>query len=257
MSDSPQQAAEWLYQGIWRILASWFVVPRQPPDLPARPGETIQRFHPAPAFLRYLKLWFWIGLILLDVWFLLGWIISFVVNPWLGLALTPVFFLVAVFPEILAYVAIHLRYDSTWYVLSERSLRIRRGIWTIHETTITFENVQDVKIHQGPVQRLYGIADVVVETAGGGGHIKSGEGDVGVPSHTGLIEGVDNAARIRDLVMARVRRSRAAGLGDEAREHREAIHPAAPVWTAEHVAALREIRDGLAELRDGAGGSAR
>lgn len=243
MSDSPQQAAQWVYHGIWQVLTRWFVVPRQPPDLPVRPGATIDRFHPAPGFLRYLKLWFWLGLIVIDVWLLIGWLASFLVSRWLGLALAPVFFAVTVLPDLIAYVAIHLRYDSTWYVLSDRSLRIRRGIWTIHETTITFENVQDVKIHQGPVQRVFGISDVIVETAGGGGSRKTSEGDFSVPSHTGLIEGVEDAARIRDLIMARVRRSRSAGLGDEAREHPR--RSAAPGWTAEHVAVLREIRDGL------------
>jgi uncharacterized membrane protein YdbT with pleckstrin-like domain len=44
-----------------------------------------------------------------------------------------------------AYIAIHLRYDTTWYVHGDRSLRIRRGIWVIHETTLTFENIQNVK----------------------------------------------------------------------------------------------------------------
>lgn len=248
MSDSPQHAAEWLYRGIWRILARWFHVPAHPPDLPARPGETIERFHPSPGFLRYLKLWFWLVLIVIDVWFLAAWIASFFVSRWLGLALAPVFFLVAILPDLLAYVAIHLRYDSTWYVLSDRSLRIRRGIWTIHETTITFENVQDVKIRQGPVQRVFGISDVLVATAGGGGS-KHGEGDLSLPSHTGLIEGVEDAARIRDLIMARVRRSRSAGLGDEAREDRATSRSGAPGWTAEHVAVLREIRDGLREVR--------
>lgn len=247
MSDSPQHAAEWLYHGIWRILTDWFVVPRQPPDLPAGPGVTIDRFHPSPGFLRYLKLWFWLGLIVIDGWLLIGWLASFWVSRWLGLVLAPVFFAVTVLPDVVAYVAIHLRYDSTWYVLSDRSLRIRRGIWTIHETTITFENVQDVKIHQGPVQRIYGISDVIVETAGGGGS-KTSEGDFSVPSHTGLIEGVDDAARIRDLIMARVRRSRSTGLGDEAREHLREGHPVAPVWTAEHVAVLRQIREGLRDL---------
>lgn len=241
MSDSPRHAAEWLYHGIWQVLVKWFVVPRQPPDLPARPGETIQRLHPSPGFLRYLKLQFWVGLILLDVWFLIGWIGGFVIDRWLGIALTPVFLAVTFLPDVLAYVAIHLRYDSAWYVLSDRSLRIRRGIWTIHETTITFENVQDVTVHQGPLQRYFGIANVVVETAGGGG----GGQEAGVPSHTGLIEGVEDAARIRDLIMTRVRRSRAAGLGDEARETERTSHPATPVWTSEHVAVLREIREGL------------
>jgi membrane protein YdbS with pleckstrin-like domain len=248
VSDSPQQAAEWIYHGVWQVLARWFVVPRHPPDLPARPGATIDRFHPSPGFLRYLKLLFWLGLAVTSLWFLIGWIASFFVSLRLGLALAPVFFAVAVLPNLVAYVAIHLRYDSTWYVLSDRSLRIRRGIWTLHETTITFENVQDVKIQQGPIQRVFGISNVIVETAGGGGSRKKGEGGGTVPSHTGLIEGVDDAARIRDLILARVRQSRTAGLGDEAREHPGESRPAAPVWTAEHVAVLREIRDGLAEL---------
>ncbi len=247
MSDSPQQAAEWLYHGVWRVLARWFVVPRQPPDLPARPGVTIDRFHPSPGFLRYLKLWFWLGLSFLNFWFLAGWLASFFVGRWLGLALLPVFLAVAILPNVIAYVALHLRYDSTWYVLSDRSLRIRRGIWTIHETTITFENVQDVKIQQGPVQRVFGIADVIVATAGGGGSQKEGEGGFSA-AHTGLLEGVEDAARIRDLIMVRVRQSRTAGLGDEHRDHHEQANPAAPVWTAEHVAVLREIRDGLAGL---------
>ena len=37
------------------------------------------------------------------------------------------------------------------------------------ETTITFENIQNVTVQQGPLQRLFGIADVRVDTAGGGG----------------------------------------------------------------------------------------
>jgi uncharacterized membrane protein YdbT with pleckstrin-like domain len=247
VSDSPEKAAEWLYRGVWRILVRWFAVPEHPPDLPAREGEKIERFHPSTGFLRYLKLYFWLGLLIVDGALLIPWIATFFVDRRLGLALTPLFLAVIVLPDLIAYVAIHLRYDSTWYLLSDRSLRIRRGIWTIRETTITFENVQDVKIRQGPVERLYGIADVIVETAGGGGSKAHGEGH-SLPSHTGLIEGVDDAARIRDLIMTRVRRSRSAGLGDEAREPPRESHSAAPAWTAEHVAVLREIRNGLREL---------
>lgn len=248
-ANTPEKAAEWLYRGVWAVLVRWFAVPEHPPDLPARPGVTVERFHPSPAFVRYLKLWFWLGLALVDGALLLAWIALFFLNDRLGLALAPVFFVVAVLPELLAYVAIHLRYDSTWYLLSDRSLRIRRGIWTIRETTVTFENVQDVKIRQGPAERLFGIADVIVETAGGGGG-KHGSADGSESPHTGLIEGVADAARIRDLIMDRVRRSRTAGLGDEVQEPRRADRSTGRGWTPEHVAALREIRDALAQVRD-------
>ncbi|HWP45265.1 MAG TPA: PH domain-containing protein [Blastocatellia bacterium] len=237
MNKRVEKASDWLYRGIWGVLVRWFAVPGEPPDLPAQEGEKIERFRPSPGFVRYLKFWFWLGLTLIDGILFIGWVLSFFVSIWLGVALAPVFFVVAILPDILAYVAIHLRYDTTWYVFSDRSMRIRRGIWTIHETTITFENIQNVKIHQGPVERYFDIADVIVETAGGGGASKG---------HTGLIEGVSDAGRIRDLIMARVRKSRSAGLGDEAllREG-----PAGPQWSAEHVAVLDEIRNELARLR--------
>ena len=251
MSGQSEKAAAWIYQGIWRILVDWFAAPAEPPELPAHPGEAIERFHPAPGFMRYLKLKFWVTLTLIDAIFLIIWLVIFYNHFWLGVALSPIFFAVAVLPDIVAYVGIHLQYDTTWYLLSERSLRIRRGIWTIREATITFENVQDVKIQQGPLQRHYRIANVIVETAGGGSGQSHGKG--GSTSHTGVLEGVAEAARIRDLIMARVKQSRAAGLGDEA-STMSAAHAARKSlgagWTSDHIAALREIKNELARLRE-------
>src|SRR4029450_5644495 len=99
--------------------------------------------------------------------------------------------------------------------MTTRSLRIRRGIWTIHETTITFENVQNVEVNQGPVQRLFGVADVRGDTAGGGGPPAGYDGQAAMNTPRGLIEGVSNAPQIRDLILSRLRRSHFAGLGDE------------------------------------------
>jgi membrane protein YdbS with pleckstrin-like domain len=251
MSAQSEKAAAWIYQGIWRILADWFAAPAEPPELPAHPGEVIERFHPAPGFMRYLKFKFWVMLTLVDAMFLFVWLVIFYNRFWLGVALSPIFFAVAVLPDIVAYVGIHLQYDTTWYLLSERSLRIRRGIWTIREATITFENVQDVKIQQGPLQRHYGIANVIVETAGGGGGQSHGKG--ASTSHTGVLEGVAEAKRIRDLIMARVKRSRTTGLGDEgssATAIYETRKSSEAAWTSEHIAALRDIKSELTRLRE-------
>lgn len=242
MNERDHRTAQWLYQGLWRVLVTWFVVPDHPPDLPVRAGEKIERFRPSISFVRYLKFWFWLGLTVIDGILFVLWIASFFVSIWLGVLLAPVFVAVAILPDIAAYVGIHLRYDTTWYVLGSRSLRIRRGIWIIRETTITYENIQNVKIHQGPVQRYFGFANVIVETAGGGGSQSNKEGQTPSHSHVGLLEGVADAGRIRDLIMDRVRRSRHAGLGDED------IKTEKPYWTPEHVTLLREIRNGLAGL---------
>ena len=143
-------------------------------------------------------------------------------------------------PDIVAYIAIHLQYDTTWYVMTGRSLRIRRGIWMIHETTITFENVQDLKIHQGPVERFFGISNVLVETAGGGAPVGAENQPAAMTAHRGLIQGVADASRIRDLILARLRKTRTSGLGDE---HEEPDDARPADWSAEHLSVLREIRE--------------
>ncbi|MCH7603645.1 MAG: PH domain-containing protein [Planctomycetes bacterium] len=161
---------------------------------------------------------------------------------WVGMFLLSVFLIIMILPGIIAYLAIYLRYDTTWYVMTDRSMRIRRGIWVIHETTITFENIQNVSVSQGPLQRYFGISDVVVETAGGGGDSKQKGLQV---SNQGIIEGIANADEIRDRILSRMRQSVSAGLGDEA-EGGQSIGRAR--WTPEHLTALRDIRAEIALL---------
>lgn len=241
MSRRTDELTHWVYGGVWGIVTQWFRVPEEPPTLPAPAGQC-QSFRPAPGYLRYLKFQFWIGLLAIDIAILVGWIVLLVAIPWLGIVTAPLAFAIAVLPDIVAYVALHLRYDTTWYVMSHRSVRIRRGIWTIQEMTFTFENVQNVKVSQGPLQRHFGIADVVVETAGGGGG-QQAQGQPHASMHRGRIEGVDNAHEIRDMILHQLRRSQDAGLGDDTRAANR------PSWRPEHIAVLREIRDLTRALR--------
>ena len=238
MNQHVERASRWIYRGLWAVLVRWFKVPDDPPTLPAPPGETMESFRPAEGFLRYLKFFFWISLTVFDVALVSGWLALTIAFPRVGAILALPVVIVAVVPDILAYIAIHLRYDSTWYVMSSRSLRIRRGIWLLHETTISFENVQNVEIKQGPLQRYFGIADVHVDTAGGGSEKNGKHGSLASAGHRGLIEGVGNAARIRELILSRLRQSKKAGLGDEPASH---VHEVG--WLGEHVVILREIRD--------------
>ena len=252
MSQRVEEMSKWFYRGLWGVLTKWFRIPKEAPVLPAMAGESIQSFQPAPGFLRYLKIQFWIAMALIDGALCVGWLILAITIPWLGILVTPIAIVVIVAPGIVTYLAIHLRYDTTWYVISDRSLRIRRGIWIIHETTITFENVQNVAVNQGPLQRIFQIADVTVQTAGGGGNVHGKEGASMTGAHHGLIEGVSNAREIRDLIMSRLKKSRTAGLGDE-----DAHRPTnGTAWTAAHLELLRDIRaaaNRFAERRTAAG----
>jgi membrane protein YdbS with pleckstrin-like domain len=155
-------------------------------------------------------------------------------------------FLVAVVPDIVVYVALRLRYDTTWYVLSGRSLRIRRGIWVLREITVTFENVQNLRVSQGPLMRFFGIKNLIVDTAGGA--TKQGpEGPIPAANRA-VLEGLDNADEIRDLIMAWVRASRFAGLGDERARATAAANRKAQALTPAQIQLLREIRDAAALL---------
>jgi membrane protein YdbS with pleckstrin-like domain len=243
------RASRWIYSGIWAVLVRWFRVPEQPPTIPGGSDDVARSFRPAAGFLRYLKFYFWFVLVIIDGLILVGWIAIAVAWPVAGVLLALPALVVAVVPDIVAYVAIHLRYDTTWYVVSDRSMRIRRGIWLLHETTITYENIQNIRVSQGPIQRFYRIADVLVETAGGG---SGSEGAGATLMHRGLIEGVDNAHEIRDLILSHLRKTRTTGLGDElpegegeqasARWSDAAASSRAASWSAEQLAILREIR---------------
>ncbi|MBX3390236.1 MAG: PH domain-containing protein [Phycisphaeraceae bacterium] len=241
-----ESCAAWIYEGVWGILADLLRTPRQPPLLPSAPDEETVSLKPSQAWLRYLKFWFWIGLTIIDAVILGGWLIILFVNPVVGAILAVPAWIVAFVPDIFAYIAIHLRYDTTWYIISPRSIRLRNGIWVIRETTFTFENVQNVEITQGPVERWFGFANLKVETAGGGVvHTQHGAHPDG--SNVAFLFGLENAHEIRKTVMERVAASRTTGIGDESARHvTEAAASTAPSrLSAEHLAELRAMRDRL------------
>jgi uncharacterized membrane protein YdbT with pleckstrin-like domain len=101
-----------------------------------------------------------------------------------------------------------LNYGLRWYIVTDRSLRIRSGIFAMSELTMTYSNIQEIRVASGPLQQLLGIADVEVQAAGGGGDGKSGGG------HIGRFNGVAHANDIRDLIVERLRHYRDSGLGE-------------------------------------------
>jgi membrane protein YdbS with pleckstrin-like domain len=107
---------------------------------------------------------------------------------------------------------VRLDYALRWYMVTDRSLRLRWGVLRIQESTMSFANLQQVSVHQGPLQRLLKLADVEVQSAGGGsGNKEHGQDD---SMHRCKFHAVDNATEIRDLILSRLRRFRQSGLGD-------------------------------------------
>ena len=145
----------------------------------------------------------------------IGFMMSIRMPAWAGaLVLAAELFVVGVLVLALpfSYMLQRLNYELRWYIVTDRSLRIRSGIWSVEEITMTFANIQDLRITAGPLQGWLGLADLEVRSAGGGGD--GGKHGGGGNKHEARFAGVDNAEEIRDLIVERLRRYRDAGLGD-------------------------------------------
>lgn len=218
------------------ILLRLLRVPGEP-DPPLGDPGTLRVFRAAPGFLRFrLAAW---GLrqlgVLIGVAFYFGFDFFYGMNDFVGgLPENAPGFIRgadAWAPTIFAYIELAaiagflvqapttllltlLDYENRWYMMTDRSMRIREGLTQIREQTIMFGNIQNVSIKQGPLQRLFGIEDLEVRTAGGGGGKQSpGERATEDKLHTGYFRGVANAAEIRDVILARLKKARGAGLG--------------------------------------------
>ena len=110
-----------------------------------------------------------------------------------------------------------LSWELRWYMVGEQALRLREGLWFLREQTMTIANIQTMIVKQGPIQRLFGISDLEIHTAGGGaGATEGGEMDESKSAlHVGRFRGLDDAEALRDRIHRRLVRHRGAGLGDE------------------------------------------
>lgn len=182
-------------------------------------------------------------------------------QPWaLLLILLPLLVLVIVGLACLFSLAVlRLEYEKRWYVVTDRSLRVREGVVTVREMTVNFANIQNISISQGPIQRALGIADLRVDTAGGGG--SSSHHNQHQPSenlHTAWFRGVSNANEVRDLIQQRLRLLKDSGLGDHEERPRTSLPPRAAAGffpSPALLAALREVHAEAGALRHAAASS--
>jgi uncharacterized membrane protein YdbT with pleckstrin-like domain len=225
-------------------------VPQTPTPPPGSPPIV---FRAAPNYFK-LKLIQWALTQLLAIFGLVWaiWFLSFISRR--GLPPSAIWFLrvgeifgvaAVAFRFVFGWMIIRLDFELRWYMLSDRAIRIREGITTVREKTMALANIQNISIKQGPLQRYFGIADVEVKTAGGGG--ESGDshkkGHTTEPMHVGYFRGVANAEEIRDLVREGVRRQRDAGLGDPDEAHTPVVaEDDLPAAVAELLAQARALR---------------
>jgi membrane protein YdbS with pleckstrin-like domain len=236
-------------------------IPHDPAPPPGDEAST-RIFRAAPNYYKYL-LFLWAlksAAVLFAVVF--GLLISIVVPILLQagkghpaallLLLLPLLILVLMILECLFRLAVvRLEYEKRWYLVTDRSLRVREGVVTIREMTVNFANIQNIAISQGPIQRALGIADLRVETAGGGATSSAHQGHQPTENlHTAWFRGISNASEVRELIQQRLRLLRDSGLGDHEEVPRPTPGPAASVpATPDLLAVLREVHAEAKALR--------
>lgn len=209
----------------------------EPPALPEG-SQTLRRLKPSPRYLSYaytgsLLLYAGLGMVV-PALLLMGTFASGFVSVHLIVA---AFVLMGVTLSMLgvSLVALRLDWELRDYLIGSRSLRLRAGAFVQRELTLSYANVQNVEVTQGPIERLFGFKSLVVTTAGGR-RVKPGQH--GDDSHEARLVGLEDAEAVRDLVLGALRQHRDAGLGEPSHE---------PPRTRERL--LEEIRDAAAELQ--------
>jgi len=237
-----------MYTALRNSLANLLRVPTTPPEVPSGTYGAVEIMRASPRYLTYSLLGFYLGAAITFVVEAVALVSVFVSGDvWAQVLTVPVLLLLAL-GLFLKWFLVRIDYDLRYYVVTDRSLRVREGAWTVAEMTLTYANVQNVRIEQGPLQRLFGISDLVVDTAGGGA-VAHPKHSAGVAHHVRLA-GLEDAAAVRDKVLSYVRQhGRTSGLGDLD----DAERPTAAARLAPEVlAAARELREESRRFRQAA-----
>ncbi len=229
-----------IYAALKSGLLALLRAPSGPPEPPAGSHASVQVFRASPRFLTYRLLLVLIGLVLT-----LGLSVALVAVALMSregeVAVAGGGILVVALPLLLlAYFLVRVDYDLRYYVVTDRSLRVRSGAWTVREMTLTFANVQNLRVVQGPLMRLFGIHHLRVDVAGGGAPQKHNPLEAG---HHVSVAGIEGAHALRDQILTHLRAARAgAGLGDPDDEDRAGPASGGPWGSGRVLSALEALR---------------
>ena len=113
--------------------------------------------------------------------------------------------------------------------LTAQALEIRKGVFFRSEATIPLNRITDLRLHDDPLMRHYGIRSLKVETAGQGSQTGS----------EGNLLGVIDAVEFRNAVLLQRQKALAADPTEE---------PASSAQPGEVAGLLTEIRDILSRM---------
>jgi len=209
----------------------------EPPHLPEG-TSLVRHLRPSPSWLAYRYLQTLFGL--LNQFIGLGVVAVLLVVQLgrAGVALALVLGVVELFIVGFALVVTRVDYDLRHYLVGDRSLRVAQGAWRREEATLSYANVQNIEVLQGPLERLFGFKSLTVSTAGAGADPMHPQDS----SHLVTLVGLENADELRELILGMLRQHKDSGLGE----------PVARAPGGLDVRRLEAVRDAALALRDAA-----
>ncbi len=156
-----------------------------------------------------------------------------------GLLIALGIFAVQAFVIGLALVTTRVDFELRHYLVGDRSLRVARGAWKREEVTLSYANVQNLEVTQGPLERFFGFKSLTISTAGA--DTTPGAEN----SHLVTLVGLEQADEVRALILGMLKEQRDSGLG-------EPQHLAASTSGGLSIARLHEIRAAAQALRQAA-----
>ena len=237
-----------MYDSIKEVLLEIFRAPGHPPEAPAGTHDSQQTFRASPNFLRYQLMLLTVFMLVVGLALFVFGIVLSIHEPLYGVPACLLMGLLWALVFVSAHFIIRLEYDMRYYIITDRSMRIRKGVWSILEQTLTFVNVQNITVEQGPIERAFGISRLVVDTAGGGGVVADpNQGSTIRNYHRAVMSGLENAAEIRELIVAYLKKlPHSGGLGepdDDSKKRKGGMSPA-------EIDALKEILSETKALRN-------
>ena len=137
----------------------------------------------------------------------------------------------------LALVTTRVDFELRHYLVGDRSLRVAQGAWKREEVTLSYANVQNIEVNQGPLERFFGFKSLTISTAGADATPGSEN------SHLVTMVGLQDADELRALILGMLKQQRDSGLGEAAPTHGASTLS---------LARLAEIKGAALALRDAA-----
>ncbi|MCB2204513.1 PH domain-containing protein [bacterium] len=153
----------------------------------------MKTLRPDPDLRKYWR-WHW------AVWMIIMLVPLFILAlglPWPGYLISGIAFVVMLFIFILIRIYIHLYFDTLSYTIEDDLVMGTRGVFWKKRVTVPFRKITNIDISQGPVQRMFNLGTIHVQTAGAAG----AQGAVAEL----LIVGMKEFDALRDEILALLR----------------------------------------------------